>query len=60
LAVANLGRNLGMKTVAEGIETEEQLALARTAGCTNGQGFLFGRPCVVSELDLGRARNKAA
>jgi diguanylate cyclase (GGDEF)-like protein/PAS domain S-box-containing protein len=60
LAVANLGRNLGMKTVAEGIETEEQLALARTAGCTNGQGFLFGRPCVISELDLGRARNKAA
>jgi diguanylate cyclase (GGDEF)-like protein/PAS domain S-box-containing protein len=51
-AVAGLGRSLNVGTVAEGVETEEQLLLARAAGCTHAQGFLFGRPCPVSELDL--------
>jgi predicted signal transduction protein with EAL and GGDEF domain len=49
-AVAGLGRSLDINTVAEGIETEHQLALVRAAGCTHGQGFLFGRPCLASEL----------
>jgi diguanylate cyclase (GGDEF)-like protein len=53
-AVANLGRNLHVDTVAEGVETEDQLVLARAAGCTHAQGFLFGRPCPVSELDFTR------
>jgi diguanylate cyclase (GGDEF)-like protein len=44
-AIARLGRSLGIGTVAEGIETEAQLALVRAAGCTLAQGFLFGRPC---------------
>jgi diguanylate cyclase (GGDEF)-like protein len=51
-AVAGLGRNLDVNTVAEGIETEDQLTLVRAAGCTHGQGFLFGRPCPASELDF--------
>jgi diguanylate cyclase (GGDEF)-like protein len=63
-AVANLGRSLHIDTVAEGVETEEQLVLARAAGCTHAQGFLFGRPCPTSELDLrrlvGRKRGGAA
>ncbi len=37
----------GMKTVAEGIETPEQEAFLRNAGCTSGQGFLFSRPVSV-------------
>lgn len=49
-AVANLGRSLRIRTVAEGIETDNQLALVRSAGCTHAQGFLFGRPCPASEL----------
>jgi diguanylate cyclase (GGDEF)-like protein len=53
-AVASLGRSLHIDTVAEGIETEDQLVLARAAGCTHAQGFLFGRPCSVSELDFTR------
>jgi diguanylate cyclase (GGDEF)-like protein len=53
-AVASLGRSLQIDTVAEGIETEDQLALARASGCTHVQGFLFGRPRPVSELDLTR------
>jgi EAL domain-containing protein (putative c-di-GMP-specific phosphodiesterase class I) len=51
-AVASLGRSLHVDTVAEGVETEEQLMLARAAGCTHAQGFLFGRPCPARELDL--------
>jgi diguanylate cyclase (GGDEF)-like protein len=51
-AVANLGRSLDLSIVAEGIETKDQLALVRAAGCTHGQGFLFGRPCARVELDL--------
>ena len=51
-AVVGLGRSLDINTVAEGIETEDQLALVRAAGCTHGQGFLFGRPCLASELSF--------
>jgi diguanylate cyclase (GGDEF)-like protein len=53
-AVASLGRSLNIDTVAEGVETEEQLVLVRAAGCTHAQGFLFGRPCPVPKLDFGR------
>jgi diguanylate cyclase (GGDEF)-like protein len=58
-AVAGLGRSLQIDTVAEGVETEDQLVLARASGCTHAQGFLFGRPCPVSELDFtGLAKRK--
>ncbi len=57
-AVASLGRSLQIDTVAEGVETEEQLVLARAAGCTHAQGFLFGRPCPASELDFTRLARK--
>jgi diguanylate cyclase (GGDEF)-like protein/PAS domain S-box-containing protein len=55
-AVAGLGRSLHVDTVAEGIETEDQLTLVRAAGCSHAQGFLFGRPCPASELQFGRIR----
>ena len=51
-AVANLGRSLRIETVAEGIESEDQLALVRAAGCTHAQGFLFGRPCPAADVRL--------
>ncbi|HWF94367.1 MAG TPA: EAL domain-containing protein [Xanthobacteraceae bacterium] len=53
-AVASLGRSLHIDTVAEGVETEDQLVLARAAGCTHAQGFLFGQPRPRSELDFER------
>ena len=53
-AVAGLGRSLRIDTVAEGIETEDQLLLVRAAGCTHAQGYLFGRPCPASELRFDR------
>jgi EAL domain-containing protein (putative c-di-GMP-specific phosphodiesterase class I) len=51
-AVANLGRSLQINTVAEGIETEDQLILVRTSGCTHAQGFLFGRPCSLADISF--------
>ena len=49
-AVIGLGRALRMQTVAEGVETEEQLAFLRTEGCSEVQGFLLARPTAFSEL----------
>ncbi len=43
-AVAGLGASLGMRTVAEGVETPEQLARMRREGCSDVQGYLTGRP----------------
>jgi predicted signal transduction protein with EAL and GGDEF domain len=39
-----LARSLGLETVAEGVETHEQLEVLTTNGCTRVQGFLLGRP----------------
>jgi diguanylate cyclase (GGDEF)-like protein/PAS domain S-box-containing protein len=46
-AVLALGRGLGIPVLAEGIETEAQLAFLIAEGCELGQGYLFGRPQVV-------------
>jgi diguanylate cyclase (GGDEF)-like protein/PAS domain S-box-containing protein len=43
-AVTTLGRALNLITVAEGIETPEQLHAATTHGCHRGQGFFLGQP----------------
>ena len=42
--VADLGRRLGVTTVAEGVETQAHLDCVRAEGCTEIQGYLFGRP----------------
>ena len=42
--VIALAQRLHIKTVAEGVETEEQLAILRSEGCDYIQGFLLGRP----------------
>jgi diguanylate cyclase (GGDEF)-like protein/PAS domain S-box-containing protein len=43
-SVIGLCQELGITTVAEGIETQEQLTSVRALGCTYGQGYLLGRP----------------
>jgi diguanylate cyclase (GGDEF)-like protein/PAS domain S-box-containing protein len=43
-AFIELARGLGMTTLAEGIETEEEWRFLRTHGCQLGQGYLFSRP----------------
>jgi diguanylate cyclase (GGDEF)-like protein/PAS domain S-box-containing protein len=43
-AIVEIGRALGMSTIAEGIETERQLERLLAMGCPLGQGYLLGRP----------------
>ena len=45
-----LGKRLGMRVVAEGIETPEQLQAMRTMGCDYAQGFLISRPMEFADL----------
>ena len=60
-AVIALGTNLGMATVAEGIEEFEQLNRVRSWGCTYGQGFLLGPPMTADNIrDFILAREPAA
>jgi diguanylate cyclase (GGDEF)-like protein len=49
-AVVELGHALGLSVVAEGVETDTQLAHLRELGCDGAQGFLFSRP--VPEEDV--------
>jgi diguanylate cyclase (GGDEF)-like protein/PAS domain S-box-containing protein len=51
-AMIDLAENLGMTALAEGIETEGELAFLLEHGCRLGQGFLLGRPLPASELSL--------
>jgi diguanylate cyclase (GGDEF)-like protein len=49
-AIATLGDGIGMATLAEGIETHMQLEHAEADGCSEAQGFLFGKAVPASEL----------
>jgi diguanylate cyclase (GGDEF)-like protein/PAS domain S-box-containing protein len=50
-AIIDLARSLRLGIVAEGIETGEQLAELRSAGCGSGQGYLFAKPLVREDLE---------
>jgi diguanylate cyclase (GGDEF)-like protein len=49
-AAIELARSLGLRVVAEGIETDSELECLIAAGCEIGQGFLFSRPLPAAEL----------
>jgi diguanylate cyclase (GGDEF)-like protein len=52
--VSALAKGLNIRTLAEGIERAEQHELLRLAGCDEGQGYLFGAPVELSNLDFKR------
>ena len=49
-AIINMAKNLGMKTIAEGVETEEQLSFLRTHGCNEIQGYIFSKAITADEF----------
>jgi diguanylate cyclase (GGDEF)-like protein/PAS domain S-box-containing protein len=48
-AIIGLTHNLGLRTIAEGVETAEQLEFLEGRGCDEVQGFLFSRPLALEE-----------
>src|SRR5687768_9387823 len=60
-AVIGLGRGLDLPTVAEGVETDEQLAFLTREACNQVQGFLVGRPREIGSYDdiTGRGETEA-
>jgi diguanylate cyclase (GGDEF)-like protein len=61
-AILALARGLGVETTAEGVETEAQASVMRQLGCTQLQGFHFGRPVPATEVAEAdrRARRRSA
>ncbi|WP_245428755.1 EAL domain-containing protein [Rhodoplanes elegans] len=58
-SVTTLARALAMGTTAEGVETWDQVALLRVAGCREAQGWLFGRPVPAAALSFEPAADCA-
>ena len=55
--IVGLSRALGVRTIAEGVETEGQATLLRAAGCDVVQGFLFGRPLPLDLAAIGAIKD---
>ena len=50
-AISDLSEALGLKVLAEGVETEAQLGMLRAQGCNQAQGYLIGRPMTPEKIN---------
>jgi EAL domain-containing protein (putative c-di-GMP-specific phosphodiesterase class I) len=59
-AIISLADSLGLQTIAEGVETEGQLALLREQGCNEVQGYYFSKPLPAEQFEaFVRAKRQA-
>jgi len=49
-AIVQMGHSLGLRVVVEGVETEEQETFLRAIGCRHVQGYRYGRPALLADL----------
>ena len=55
-AIISMAHELGMKVVAEGVETSSQRDLLTAAGCDFGQGYLFAKPMAAHDFEAAWAK----
>lgn len=58
-AIIVMAHKLGLKVIAEGVETEQQRDILKNAGCDYAQGFLFSKAIPAEELEALLRKNKA-
>ena len=51
-AIINLGKSLGLRTIAEGVETPGQLEFLREQGCDEMQGYFFSKPLPIEQFEV--------
>lgn len=56
-AILGLAKSLGLRTVAEGVETEAEAEILRARGCADGQGYLWGEAVPVADFERMLARS---
>ena len=57
--ILQMGKNLNLNIVAEGVETEHQKQYLQSNGCEVFQGFLLGRPCCITDFEKALAEKEA-
>ena len=55
-ATVEMAHDLGLRIVAEGVETQSALAAVRTLGCDSVQGFVMHRPVAAEQVTLALAK----